>query len=160
MGLQPIEPFATSTLAFVAEDFEPGPLPALGLPASVSYGAGNEHNPGDPFGRFALTVSAAGDAELEQHRRGREPRTWTGRMDVGQLREVWSALRLGGFPEAPRHPLPAGATMRRVAVASVDGEQRVAMVEWNAGATLDGYRVAFELLDDFILKLGGGGIVG
>lgn len=42
---------------------------------TVRYSVGNEHNPGDPWGRSELVIHADGSARLDHHfSRGREPR--------------------------------------------------------------------------------------
>jgi hypothetical protein len=129
------------------------------LPASLTYGAGNEHDPGNPFGRFVLTVSGTGAAELTHHQRFGEVRTWTGQMDVAQLAATWAALDRGGFPSVPPGPAPPGSTMRVVVADVASDDHPTATVEWHAGGKLEGYREAFAILDAFIRELGGDRIV-
>jgi hypothetical protein len=147
---------------------------------TVRYSVGNEHNPGDPWGRSELVIHADGSARLDHHfSRGREPRAWTGQVDPAALGELLAALRRAGFPAVPPMPaLPPGATLRRLALeangtagraadgtangaaadsAAADsaaaGVPQQALVSWHHAPSMPGYAEAFDLLDAVIRQL-------
>jgi hypothetical protein len=111
---------------------------------TVRYSVGNEHNPGDPWGRSELVIHADGSARLDHHfSRGRE---------LGELR---AALDRAGFPTLPPTPdLPPGASLRSLAV-EVDGVARQALVSWHHTPSMPGYTEAFDLIDAVIRQLSG-----
>ena len=83
----------------------------------LRYSAGNEHNPGDPWGRSELVIAADGSARLDHHfSRVRAAGAWTGRVDASALERLWRALDRAGFPAAPTEPFVAGATLRVLTV--------------------------------------------
>jgi hypothetical protein len=123
---------------------------------TVRYSVGNEHNPGDPWGRSELVIHADGSARLDHHfSRGREPRAWAGHVDAAALGELRAALDRAGFPTLPPTPdLPPGASLRSLAV-EVDGVARQALVSWHHTPSMPGYTEAFDLIDAVIRQLSG-----
>jgi hypothetical protein len=121
----------------------------------LRYTVGNEHDPGDPWGRSELVIHADGSARLE-HRFSRVPGAgaWTGQVDGAALNALRVALDRAGFPAAPP-PVPpvAEATPRRLAV-ELDGAAYHVTVG-RAAASLPGYAEAFDLLDGIIRQLSG-----
>jgi hypothetical protein len=121
----------------------------------LRYGVGNEHNPGDPWGRSELVVHPDGTARLDHHfSRGGGEGSGTGRVDPAALEVVWSGLDRAGFPAAPMEPFVAGATVRHLTV-EIDGVPRHALVDWHKAASLPGYAEAFDVLDAVIRQLSG-----
>jgi|tagenome__1003787_1003787.scaffolds.fasta_scaffold20783520_2 hypothetical protein len=114
---------------------------------------GNEHNPSDPFGRVVLTADDENRLALEHHSRTGDA-AYTADLGPGVLDEIRAALHRGGFPDVPRRPIPAGATMRELELVT-DGEPQYAMVEDFLGKELEGYRDAFAILDSITLQLTG-----
>jgi hypothetical protein len=144
--------------------------------STVRYSVGNEHNPGDPWGRSELVIHPDGSARLDHHfSRGREPRAWTGQVDLAALGELLTALRRAGFPAVPPMPaLPPGATLRRLALeangtangtvgsatdgaadGATSGVPQQALVGWHQAPSMPGYAEAFDLLDAVIRQLSG-----
>jgi len=123
---------------------------------TIRYSAGNEHDPGDPWGRSELVIRADGSARLDHHfSRGREPRAWTGHVDAAALGELTAALDRAGFPAVPSAPpLPPGSALRRLTV-ETDGAAQQALVSWHRTPSLPGYAVAFALIDAVIRQLSG-----
>jgi hypothetical protein len=120
-------------------------------PARLAYSVGNEHDPGDPFGRSELVIEPDGRARLEQYRLG-PPRVWTGRVQADAFNRLWSGLERGGFPNVPHHPIPGGSAMRRLS-AKADGTMQTIAVAWHAAKTLPGYDEAFATLDLIIRQV-------
>jgi hypothetical protein len=122
----------------------------------IRYSVGNEHDPGDPWGRSELVIRADGSARLDQYfSRGREPRAWAGTVDAAALGELLAALGRAGFPAVPpTGPLPPGAALRRLTV-EVNGGARQALVAWHRTPSLPGYAEAFGLIDAVIRQLSG-----
>jgi hypothetical protein len=127
--------------------------------AVIRYSVGNEHDPGDPWGRSELVIRADGSARLDQHfSRGREPRAWAGHVDAAVLGELLAALGRAGFPDVPpAGPLPPGAAVRRLTV-EVSGAARQALVSWHRTPSLPGYDEAFGLIDAVIRQLSGNAV--
>ena len=123
---------------------------------TIRYSAGNEHNPGDPWGRSELVIRADGSARLDHHfSRGRQPRAWAGHVDASVPGELLAALDRAGFPAVPpAGPLPPGAAPRRLTV-ETDGAARQALVSWHRAPSLPGYAEAFDLIDAVIRQLSG-----
>lgn len=121
----------------------------------LRYTVGNEHNPGDPWGRSELVIAADGSARLDHHF-SRVPGVgaWTGRVDAAALGRLWTALEVSGFPAAPPGPFTAGATLRVLTV-EVDGVPARAVLDWHRTTTLPGYADVFDLLDGVIRQLSG-----
>lgn len=124
---------------------------------AIRYSVGNEHNPGDPWGRSELVIRADGSARLHHHfsRSGRS-RAWSGDIDPAALDELTAALDRAGFPVVPPEPpLPPDSTLRRLTVEEADGAARQALVSWHRTSSLPGYAEAFGLLDAAIRQLSG-----
>ena len=123
---------------------------------TIRYSVGNEHNPGDPWGRSELVIRADGSARLDHHfSRGREPRAWAGHVDAAALGELTAALDRAGFPAVPpAQPLPPGSALRRLTV-EADGTVQQALVSWHRAPSLPGYAEAFGLIDAVIRQLSG-----
>jgi hypothetical protein len=124
---------------------------------AIRYSVGNEHNPGDPWGRSELAVRADGSARLHHHfSRGRGPRAWAGNIDAAVLGELTAALDRAGFPAVPpAPPLPPDSALRRLTVEGEDGTAQQALVSWHRASSLPGYAEAFGLLDAVIRQLSG-----
>jgi hypothetical protein len=119
----------------------------------LTYSAGNEHSPTDPFGRTELLVEAGGAARLDHHERGRH-RAWRGRVSAEALDRLAAALDASGFPETPGEPFVACSTIRRVVVER--GRERLtAELEWHAPPRLPGYDELFTVLDSLVRQLSG-----
>ncbi|HUJ62873.1 MAG TPA: hypothetical protein VLX92_30430 [Kofleriaceae bacterium] len=116
--------------------------------SAIGYRVGNEHNPGDPFGRSELVIAGDGEARLDHHGRGSGHRAWTGRIDPAALDRLWIALELARFPVAPGDDITPGAAIRELRV-----DDQVVLIEWHTGAKLAGYRDAFGLLDAIVRQL-------
>jgi hypothetical protein len=123
---------------------------------TIRYSVGNEHNPGDPWGRSELVIRADGSARLDHHfSRGREPRAWAGHVDAAALGELTAALDRAGFPAVPpAPPLPPDSALRRLTV-EADGAAQQALVSWHRTPSLPGYAEAFGLIDAVIRQLSG-----
>lgn len=130
------------------------------MPAGfIRYKVGNEHNPGDPWGRSELVIEPGGGLRLDHYfSRGRPARAWTGRLDAPALAALAAALDLAGFPAVPRTTFSAGATLRVLTVQTVDGGRQHAVIDWHQAASLPGYAEAFDLLDGVIRQLSGGSV--
>ena len=120
----------------------------------IYYTIGNEHNPGDAFGRIILTIEADGSAVLEHHTRS-SAATWTGRVDPSAIERIRSALAASSFPDRPREPVPAGSTIRQLELVT-DDEPQYAQLTDDQGASLDGYQDAFAVLDSLAIQMSGG----
>ena len=129
--------------------------PVMAWPA-IRYSVGNEHDPGDPWGRSELVIHPDGSTRLDHYfSRRRAPRAWTGQVDAAALGELLAALGRAGFPAVPPEgPLLPGAAVRRLTVAA-DGTERQAAVSWHRTPALPGYAEAFDLLDAVIRQLSG-----
>lgn len=123
---------------------------------TIRYSVGNEHNPGDPWGRSELVIRADGSARLDHYfSRGREQRAWAGWVDASATRELLAALDQAGFPAVPpATPLPPGTVLRCLTV-EADGAARQAVISWHRTASLPGYAEAFDLIDAVIRQLSG-----
>jgi hypothetical protein len=126
---------------------------------TVRYSVGNEHDPGDPWGRSELVIHADGSARLDHHfSRGREPRAWAGHVDAAALGELLAALDRAGFPAVPPMlALPPGAALRRLAV-EADRVAQQALISWHHTPSVPGYAEAFDLIDAVIRQLSGGAV--
>ena len=122
----------------------------------IRYSVGNEHDPGDPWGRSELVIRADGSVRLDHHfSRGGGARAWVGCVDAAVLGELLAALDRAGFPAVPATgPLPPGAALRRLTVEG-DGVAREALVSWHRTQSLPGYDEAFGLIDAVIRQLSG-----
>lgn len=122
---------------------------------TVRYSVGNEHNPGDPWGRSDLVIAPDGKARLD-HYFSRQPAvgSWTGRVDSAALDALWAALDRAGFPAVPDFRPVGGATLRRLAVEH-NGSAAEALVDWHQAPPLAGYAEAFDVLDGVVRQLSG-----
>ena len=77
---------------------------------SIYFSTGNEHAPDDPFGRIVLEIDDDGNAKLEHFSRTGNG-AWNGRMEPAELQAVVAAMKRGGFPERPPHPMPVPGTL-------------------------------------------------
>ena len=119
----------------------------------VRYSVGNEHDPGDPWGRSELVIQHDGSARVDHYfSRVGTVGAWTGRVDAAAIDALWSALSRAGFPAVPTTPHTAGASPRRLAV-ETGGVLEQTMVGYHQAASLPGYAEAFDLLDAIIRQL-------
>jgi hypothetical protein len=125
----------------------------------LRYSVGNEHNPGDPWGRSELVIQPDGSARLDHHFSRRVPPVgaWTGTVDAAALEALWSALEQAGFPAAPNKPLLPGAAPRQLAVDS-DGVVEQVMIGYHDAPKLPGYAEAFDILDAIARQLSDGAV--
>jgi hypothetical protein len=119
----------------------------------LSYSAGNEHSPEDPFGRTVLALDPDGAAQLDHYQRSGH-RAWRGRVAPDAVERLRAALDASGYPAVPRHPIPAGSAMRTLVVES-GAEQQRAYVAWHAAPKLPGYDELFMVLDSLVRQLSG-----
>jgi hypothetical protein len=124
----------------------------------LRYSVGNEHDPGDPWGRSELVIQSDGAARLDHHfsRTGGSGR-WSGRVVTAALDRLWSALDRAGFPAVSAVPFTAGSATRRLTVES-DGNCQQAIIGWHEAASLSGYDEAFGILDVVISQLSAGAV--
>jgi len=122
---------------------------------TVRYSAGNEHNPGNPWGRSELVIAPDGTVRLD-HYFSRQARvgSWTGRVNAAALEVPWSALDRAGFPQVPDFRPVAGATLRTLIVERDTAVAR-ALVDWHQAPSLAGYAEAFDVLDGVVRQLSG-----
>ncbi|MDA0142046.1 hypothetical protein [Solirubrobacter deserti] len=125
---------------------------------SVWYSIGNEHNPGNPFGRIELIIDEDNHAKLELHFVGASSE-WTGDVAPGLTDEIKAAFARGGFPHRPRHMLPAGATVREVELV-VDDKPDYLMIYDRLGMEVDGYKDGFAMLEAIAVQLSEGAYKG
>ena len=124
----------------------------------LQYTVGNEHDPGDPWGRSVLVIQPDGTARLDHFFSAGGPvSAWTGRVGTAALESLWSALRQAGFPATPGTPLTPGAAPRRLAV-TAGGESQAAVIGYHEASKLPGYAEAFELLDAVCRQLSDGAV--
>ena len=125
-------------------------MPSLAR-AQIAYGVGNEHDPGDPYGRNELVIEVDGRARLDHYTRGGHS-AWAGKVGSHDLDGIWGALEQAGFPLVPKHFVPPGSTIRSLSV-GVGAERQSAYVTWDATPTLPGYNAAFGILDSIVRQL-------
>lgn len=121
---------------------------------TIHYRAGNEHNPGDPFGRTELVIRPDGSAWLDHIQMGGKISTWIGQVAGTALDTVWSGLERAGFPVTPMENFVAGSTLRHLSV-EVDGVAQQAVLAWHKTKSMPGYAEAFDVLDGVIRQLSG-----
>jgi hypothetical protein len=120
---------------------------------TLSYSVGNEHNPGNPWGRSELVIGQDGRARLDHYfSRKSGSGAWAGQIDAAALAALWAALEQAGFPDVPEFRPVAGATLRQLTV-EIGGTRRTALVDWHIAPALPGYGEAFDLLDGIIRQL-------
>lgn len=113
----------------------------------LHYTVGNEHDPGDPWGRSELVIEADETARLDHHfSRVGGTGAWSGRVDASALDRLWSALDRAGFPAGSAAGLTAGSAVRRITVQAGGVSQQV-MLGWHEAASMPGYDEAFGILD-------------
>lgn len=124
----------------------------------LRYSVGNEHNPGDPWGRSELVIQSDGAARLDHHF-SRRPGAgaWTGRVDASALDALWAALAQAGFPAAPNKPLLPGAAPRQLTVEN-DGVAEHVLIGYHDAPKLPGYAEAFDILDAVARQLSDGAV--
>jgi hypothetical protein len=120
----------------------------------IDYTIGNEHDPGDPFGRIALHIDLDGAAKLEHFSRTGVT-TWEGQVEATVLKRIMAALDVAGFPAVPQHSVIPGSAIRRLSV-QLDGEVQGVLMPDSLGSELDGYKEAFAILDALAVQLTGG----
>ena len=121
----------------------------------LRYHVGNEHDPGDPWGRSELVIQPDGTLRLDHaFSRVGGVGAWTGRIDPAALEALWTALDHAGFPTPPPAALTPGASPRRLLVES-DGVVASALVGYHEALKLPGYAEAFDILDGVIRQLSG-----
>lgn len=121
----------------------------------LRYSVGNEHDPGDPWGRSELVIQHDGGARLDHHfSRVGTVSAWTGRIDEVALEALWSALQRAAFPMAPNTLLTPGASPRRLTVEG-EGASEQAVIGYHEASALPGYAEAFDLLDAIARQLSG-----
>jgi len=119
----------------------------------LRYNVGNEHDPGDPWGRSELVIDPDGTARLEHHfSRSQTVGAWAGHVDAAALETLWAALERAGFPAAPVTPLTPGASPRKLVV-ETDGVSEQAIIGYHQASSLSGYAEAFDLLDAIVRQL-------
>jgi hypothetical protein len=123
---------------------------------TLSYSVGNEHNPGNPWGRSELVITPDGHARFD-HFFSRQSGTgsWVGQIGQAALASLWAALDRAGFPEVPAFQPVAGATLR-VLTLQIGDTQQTAVTDWHEAPALPGYAEAFDVLDGVISQLSGG----
>jgi hypothetical protein len=118
----------------------------------LTYSAGNEHNPGNPFGKNVLVID--GEAARLEHTDAAGTKAWTGKVPPAVVERLWAALARGGFPVVAKHPVPAGATVRMLEVGE-GAARKAAFVEWRAATKQPGYDEAFQILDSIVRTMSG-----
>lgn len=122
---------------------------------SLFFSTGNEHNPGDPFGRIMLDIEPDGAAKLEHFSRTGNG-LWTGRMDPAELQRLLAAMERGGFPTRPPHPMPVPGTLMFELELDAGSGPQMLMMPFDEGAKVEGYAEALEILQTFARELSGG----
>lgn len=120
----------------------------------IDYTIGNEHDPGDPFGRIALHIDLDGSAKLELHSRTGGG-AWAGQVAEPVLERFMAALDEAGFPAVPQHAVIPGSAMRRLTL-EMEGEVEGVLMPESLGNELDGYKDAFAILDSLAVQLSSG----
>jgi hypothetical protein len=122
---------------------------------SIYFSTGNEHAPDDPFGRIVLEIADDGSAKLDLFSRtGNE--AWTGQMAPAELERVVAAMKRGGFPERPPHPMPVpGTTMIELELDEGSGPVTL-MAPLHVAEAHPGYDEAIGALQAFARELSGG----
>lgn len=122
---------------------------------SIYFSTGNEHAPDDPFGRIVLEIDDSGAAKLEHFDRTGNG-SWTGTMDAAELQRLVAAMKRGGFPERPPHPMPVpGTVMIELELDEGSGPVTL-MAPLHVAEAHDGYDEALGILQAFARELSGG----
>jgi hypothetical protein len=118
----------------------------------LTYTAGNEHNPTDPFGRTILVVEATGAVQLDHHQRTGSA-AYSSQLEPAVLVRLGTALRASSFPHQPRDPIPPDSLICLLVV-ELDGVQQRASFAWQA-ARQQGYDELLDVLDGLLRELAG-----
>ena len=110
----------------------------------ISYHAGNEHSPMDPWGRTVFELDDDGRARLEHHTRA-GTREFTARVDPGVVERLRAALATAP-PSEPRS-LPPDTRLR---VLGAGGP--TVFLGWDE---TPGYEEVFAILDSLVRQMGG-----
>jgi len=122
---------------------------------SIYFSTGNEHAPDDPFGRIALEIDDDGNAKLEHFSRTGNG-SWNGRMEPAELQAVVAAMKRGGFPERPPHPMPRPGTLI-IELELDEGNGPVTlMMPFDEAMKVSGYAAALNRLQAFARELSAG----
>jgi hypothetical protein len=122
---------------------------------SIYFSTGNEHAPDDPFGRIALEIDDDGNAKLEHFSRTGNG-AWNGRMEPADLQAVVAAMKRGGFPDRPPHPMPVPGTLM-IELELDEGNGPVTlMMPLHEAVKVNGYDAALDRLQTFARELSGG----
>ena len=122
---------------------------------SIYFSTGNEHAPDDPFGRIVLEIDDDGNAKLEHFSRTGNG-AWNGRMDPAELQAVVAAMKRGGFPERPPHPMPVPGTLM-IELELDEGNGPVTlMMPLHEAEKVNGYHAALDRLQTFARELSSG----
>lgn len=122
---------------------------------SIYFSTGNEHAPDDPFGRIVLEIDDDGTAKLEHFDRTGNG-SWTGAMDPAELRRLVAAMKRGGFPERPPHPMPVPGTLMLELELDEGNGPVTLMAPLHVVQAHDGYDEALAVLQSFARELSGG----
>ena len=122
---------------------------------SIYFSTGNEHAPDDPFGRIVLEIDDQGDAKLDHFSRTGNG-SWTGRMEPEELQRLVAAMKRGGFPARPPHPMPVpGTTMIELELDEGGGPVTL-MAPLHVAEAHPGYDEALEQLQSYARALSDG----
>lgn len=114
------------------------------MPATITYQAGNEFSPSDPYGQETLTFFADGRLHYERRKSGRSW-TQTGRADAAVLTALEAALTAAGFPEFPAHNIPPGAGLIQLT-----SQGQTATMHYFFAKKLAGYKDVISTADRWI----------
>jgi hypothetical protein len=148
--LAQVEPAADRPVSSAGNELVDGQLAADWL----EYTAGNEHDPGDPFGRTVLRVATDGTARLDVFQRTGH-RAFRGRIASEAAERLRRALASSPFPAFPRQPVPAGSAVRTLVVQSGSTRQST-RIGWHAARQLPGYDELFGVLDSLVTQMSRG----
>jgi hypothetical protein len=129
----------------------------LGEPFRLVYQSGNEHNPGDAIGLVVLTIEGDGGVRIDNRARGGLIEAhFQGTTDRSVIERILGHLREGGYPEVPRHAIPAGSALRTISIQSGTEESHCFPTAWHGVDALPGYREAYQLLDSIVTEVSRG----
>lgn len=117
----------------------------------ISYSVGNEHNPGNPFGRQHLVIDVDGRARLDHYTVGPHF-AWTGTARSDVIDRIFRALAESDFPALPTMNMVAGATTRSLSIGN-GLAARSTFLDYHKALSLPGYAVVFPLLDSLVRQL-------
>ncbi|WP_412543310.1 hypothetical protein R8Z50_12780 [Longispora sp. K20-0274] len=117
---------------------------------ALTYTAGNEHNPTDPFGRILLEITGDGEVRFSRYARTGDQHS-AAHASADLLARLRAALATAGFPVAPTLLPRPGDRLRQL---TVTGDPAgVVRLPWYEAAKLPGYSDLFALLDDLVARL-------